>query len=88
MELTKREFLVLWAIEEGAGFVEEVPLQESIGEEGIKKTFEKLRNLGIISLTKKYDEYYKKENWLANIIDKQKARELYKKYKDWIPDEN
>ena len=84
IKLTKKEFDVLWSIEEGMNNLKGAEVFTGYGKKELKKIFEKLSKLGLIDLTKKFDEYYKEDYWYAYII-KEKTKELYEKYKEWIP---
>ena len=83
MELSKEEFDVLWAIEDGAGTLEQAFVSTCMDLEEIKKIFEKLETLEIITITKTFDSYYNKEFWTAQSTEK--AKDIFKKYQAWIP---
>ncbi len=85
MKLSKEEFLVLWQLEEGANFPEEVEAFINLNVEEIMKVFIKLEKEEIIKINKKYDEHNKKENWFA-VLNKEKALPFYKEYKKWVPE--
>jgi len=84
MDLTKEEFRVLWQLEEGSNFIEEIEQFTEIPEDKIKKILIKFKEIGLIKINKKYDEHYKKENWFST-LEREKSKPLYEKYKGWIP---
>ncbi len=84
-ELTKQEFEVLWQIEEGASFDDEIVSLIHIDANKLKSILAKLEKSGLVSLEKKHDEHYKKDNLLIK-LNKSVAEEYYKKYSAWIPE--
>lgn len=83
MKISKQEFKALWAIEEGMSDLDAAYAYTGIPIEKLKKIYEKLERLGLIILTKKFDNHYKKDYWDALTTDK--AKDIYKKYLKWIP---
>ena len=83
MKLTKKEFRVLWAVEEGMSFLENVEMFTNYKIDAIKKAFDNLSKMGLIELTKKFDSHYRKDAWHASTTEK--AKRLYDKYSKWIP---
>jgi len=83
-ELTKEEFLVLWHLEEGANFPEEIETFTNLKIEQIEKILTKLQEIGLVTIEKKYDTHYKKENWFVK-LNGEEAQKYYLQYKSWIP---
>ena len=82
-KLSKKEFLVLWSIEEGMDNLDSVYVSTGIEINELKKIFDKLENLKFVKVTRKFDNHYKKDYWQAETKDK--AKLVYEKYKKWIP---
>ena len=84
-DLTRKEFKVLWQLEEGCNFPEEIETFLKMHVNDTKKIFQKLEKMGLIKITKKPDPRYNRENWYA-VLDRDKAKEVYEEYKEWVQD--
>ena len=83
-KLNKQEFSVLWQLEEGGYFPEDITPFTGLDESKVQQILVKLEKIGLVAIEKKYDEYYKKENWSLK-LNKEKAKEYYETYRSWIP---
>ena len=81
MIITKKEFQVLYSIDEGKNDIREIKQTVNIEVDKIKKILEKLEKQVLIKLTKKEDF------WFAYVTEKaNKGYISNKKYSKWIPD--
>ena len=78
MELTPEELSVLWAIEEGMSDLEAAFIYTGIEKDKLKPVYEKLEQLGLIKVTKKFDPFYKEDYWDA-VTTKRAKKQLNKK---------
>ncbi len=84
MEISKKEFDILWGIKEGMKWMSELEIFSGFDSSTVKDILFKLEKLKIIKLEKKIDEYYNDENWIAKLI-KKNSDIIFEEYKDWIP---
>ncbi|MBS3167745.1 hypothetical protein J4216_01330 [Candidatus Woesearchaeota archaeon] len=65
MKLTKEAFEILSNIEEGMNDLNQIYTSTNLEKDKIKEIFLKLEKLNLITITKKYDSYYKEDYWNA-----------------------
>lgn len=83
MELNKKEFDILWAVNEGLNDIDSLRVFSGFDEDIIKSILEKLSDLELIDLIKKINKYYNEE--FLNAYIKTDIGGVLDKYKDWIP---
>jgi RIO-like serine/threonine protein kinase len=69
MKLDKKEFDILWGINEGMKWLNELTVFSQLEESLVKDILLKLEKLKLVKLEKKIDKYYQEENWIAKLND-------------------
>ncbi len=72
MILPKEDIKVLEAIQEGMSDLKQAEIYTKIKKEKLKEIYNELEKLGLIKITKKFDEYYKEDFWDAELTQKGK----------------
>ena len=72
MKLSKEELKILDSIQEGMSDLNQINIYPGIPVGKIKKIFEKLEKQELVTITKKFDNYYKEDYWDTKITEKAK----------------